>query len=410
MDDKTFYSQLMGVEAPWKVVSVDLLVKEKRVEIRVECGQEVWADEQGGRMHIHGYQERTWRHLDTCQCQTLIIARVPRLKDEEGKTQLIPVPWAEKNSRFTEMFEAFAIRVLQAAANISEACKLLNVSWDQCDAMMKRAVERGMGRRQEESVKYVGLDEKSFLKGHQYVTVMTDIEGKRVMDVAFDRDTKACDQLWEKLTQQQRGQVEAVAMDMWEAYRKSTEAYVPDSCIVHDKFHISKHLNEGVDQVRRQEHRELMKEGDDILKGSKYSWLKNPRNMTREESRDFQRLKKEALKVARAWGIKELFSEIWHKTTGEGMRRFFKKWYGWASRCQLAPLIKKARMIRDHLDRIITYAAHPITNAVAEGLNAKIQSLVTNARGFRTQESFRTRILFFCGNLDLTPRKSHTNV
>ena len=403
MDDKTFYSQLLGLESPWKVISVDLLVSQRRVEIRVECGQQVWADEQGRRMHIHGYKERTWRHLDTCQCQTLVIARVPRLKDEDGKTQLIPVPWAEKNSRFTEMFEAFAIRVMQAAANIREGSGLLGISWDQADAIIKRAVERGMGRRQEESVKYVGLDEKSFLKGHQYVTVMTDIEGKRVMDVAFDRDTKACDELWQKLTASQRESVEAVAMDMWEAYRKSTQAHVPHSSIVHDKFHISKHLNEAVDQVRRQEHRQLIKEGDETLKGSKYSWLKNPQNMTRQEKRDFQRLKKEALKVARAWGIKELFSEIWHQATGKGMRHFFKEWYGWASRCQLPPLIKKARMIREHLDRIVTYADHPITNAVAEGLNAKIQSLVTNARGFRNQESFRTRILFFCGKLDLAP-------
>lgn len=403
MDDKTFYSQLMGVETPWKVASVDLLVNEKRVEIRVECEQEVWADELGRRMHIHGYQQRTWRHLDTCQCQTLIIARVPRLKDEDAKTQLIPVPWAEKNSRFTEMFEGFAIRVLKASASVSAACKLLGISWDEADAIMKRAVERGMARRKPEVIHYIGLDEKSFLRGHQYVSVMSDIQGKRVLDVAFDRNTDACNELWDKLTAEQREGVEAVAMDMWEPYRKSTEQRVPQGAIVHDKFHISKHLNEGVDQIRRQEHKELMKEGDERLKGTKYSWLKDHKEMSRNESREFRSLKNEALKVSRAWSIKELFREIWHKKTEGGMRRFFKKWYGWASRCQLKPLIKKARMIRDHLERVVTYATHPISNAMAEALNAQIQTLVTNARGFRNKESFRARILFFCGNLNLAP-------
>lgn len=75
----------------------------------------------------------------------------------------------------------------------------------------------------------------------------------------------------------------------------------------------------------------------------------------------------------------------------------------WASRSQLKPMIKVARMIKSHFENIITYLRHPITNAVTEGLNSKIQAIKANARGFRSFTNYRTRILFFCGKLNLHP-------
>jgi len=108
--------------------------------------------------------------------------------------------------------------------------------------------------------------------------------------------------------------------------------------------------------------------------------------------------------VARAWGIKELFADFWNYCYERSARTFFKKWFGWASRSQLRPIIKVAKMIKRHFENIITYLKHPITNAVTEGLNSKIQLIKSNARGFRSFLNYRTRILFFCGKLSLYPQ------
>jgi hypothetical protein len=173
--------------------------------------------------------------------------------------------------------------------------------------------------------------------------------------------------------------------------------------LLHDKFHVSAHLNEAVDQVRRAEHKELMAAGDETLQGSRPLWLYNPMNFSDEQAAGFAALKDSGLKVVRAWAAKELFTKLWTYRYEGAARRFFKQWFGWVSRSRLKPLIEVARMLKSHLENILTYLRHPITNAVTEGLNSKLQMITPNAHGFRSFDNYRIRILFFCGKLDLYP-------
>jgi len=172
---------------------------------------------------------------------------------------------------------------------------------------------------------------------------------------------------------------------------------------VHDRFHISKHLNEAVDKVRRQENKDLVKEGDERLKGTKHSWLFNPENMSEERWIDFDALKEQELKTSRAWAIKEQFRWFWEYSYAGNARKFFNRWYGWATRSQLKPIIKVAKMLKKHLENTLTYFRHGITNAMSEGFNSRIQSIKSQARGFRAFANYRTRILFYCGKLKLMP-------
>jgi len=280
---------------------------------------------------------------------------------------------------------------------------LLGISWDTAQEIMRRAVERGLERRQLEDLKHLGMDEKSFRRGQSYVTLLTDLDQSRVLDVVQERTSEAADQLWETLSPEQKQTVEAVAVDMWEPFIRTIEKQVPDADIVHDKFHVSKYLGEAVDQVRRQEHKELMAQGDETLKGTRQLWLYNPENFSPEQVEEFSALKDLHLKVARAWAAKELFSKFWNYQEKGWARRFFKDWFGWVSRSRLKPVVEVAQMLKRHLDNLLTYLDHQITNAVTEGLNSKIQSLKSAARGFRNFRNYRIRILFFCGKLDLYP-------
>jgi transposase len=293
--------------------------------------------------------------------------------------------------------------VLLASASVSQACELLGIGWETAHEMMGRAVERGLERRQLDAMKHLGMDEKSFGRGQSYVTLLTDLEQSRVIDVVEDRTAEAAEQLWRTLTPEQKQAVEAVAVDMWEPFIRTIEKEVPDADIVHDKFHISKYLGEAVDKVRREEHKELMAQGDETLKGTRQLWLYNPENFNPEQAEEFAALKDLHLKVARAWAAKELFSKFWEYQEEGWARRFFKDWFGWVSRSRLKPVVEVARMLKRHLENLLTYLKHHITNAVTEGLNSKIQSIKSNARGFRNFRNYRIRILFFCGKLDLYP-------
>jgi transposase len=400
------YALLLGIGSPWEVKTVELKLKEKKVEIQLDWqwGAPAVCPECAKECSIHDCApERTWRHLDTMQFETVIRARTPRSDCPEHGVKTMKVPWAAPQGRFTLLFERFAVEVLLASGSISQGCELLGIGWDTAQEIMRRAVERGLERRQLEDLKRLGMDEKSFKRGQSYITLLTDLDESRVLDVVEERTEQAADQLWETLRPEQKQAVEAVAVDMWEPFIQTIRKQVPEADIVHDKFHVSKYLGEAVDKVRRQEHKQLMAQGDDTLKGTRQLWLYNPQNFHPDQAEEFSALKDLQLKVARAWAAKELFSKFWGYQEAGWARRFFKNWFGWVSRSRLKPMVEVAQMLKRHLDNLLTYLKHQITNAVTEGLNSKIQSLKSAARGFRNFRNYRIRILFFCGKLNLYP-------
>jgi len=399
------YRDLPGLDKSWRVVKVDLELDPAEVRIYLESsGAAVSCSECGNECPLKDHApERTWRHLDTMQFTTTIHARVPRTKCENCGVKTCHVPWAEPHGRYTLLFEAFAVQVLQAAATVEQARILLRLTWESVQRIMNRAVERGIQRREIETVRHVGMDEKSFGRGHDYVSVMTDIDGSRVLDVVPGHDGEAADLLWNTLTDDQKGTVEAVAMDMWPAFETSATKNVPQAEIVHDRFHISKHLGEAVDKIRRQENNALVKDGDETLKGTKQLWLYNAENMSDEQWTQFEFLKDMELKTATGWAIRENFRWFWEYKYAGNARKFFALWYDWACESELQPIIKVANMLRKRLANILTWFRHRISNGPAEGFNSRIQSLKSAARGFRIFENYRTRILFFCGKLDLKP-------
>ena len=400
------YAQLLGLGEGWQVERVDLDLTAQRVEIRLGrvAGAAVCCpDCQTVRPLKDHAPERRWRHLDTMQFETVLVARVPRTNCPDCGVLNTAVPWAEPHGRFTLLFEAFAIHVLQAAASVEQARRLLRLDWHAAQSIMTKAVERGLAGRELEHVTHVGIDEKNFGRGHDYVSVLTDIDGRRVLEVAPGRTREAADSLWNTLSDPQRRQVRAVAMDMWPAFLGSAAEHVPQAAVVHDKFHISQHLGEAVDRVRRAEHQQLRRAGDERLTGSRYLWLTKEENLSAERKAAFQDLKDSSLKTSKAWAIRELFRDFWEQPSEADGRTFFGDWHAWAVRCRLPPMVKVAQMLRRHRERIVTWFQHPISNAAAEGFNSRIQALKSAARGFRNFANYRTRILFFCGRLPLRP-------
>lgn len=409
MKDTELYEQLLGLSKPWSVSRVELELDKSLVTVHVECAKgTVWGDPETGqdRAHIHGWEERSWRHLDTCQMETRIVARVPRLKYKSGRVEEAVVPWAERFSRITVMMEAFVLRLLQAASNVSRVATLMRLDWHTINKVLQRSVERGLARRRAEPIRYLGLDEKSFGRGHQYASVLTDLDRSRVLDVTRDRKTQDAVDLLKTLTPEQRGGVRAVAIDMWPGYMSAVRQTLANAAIVHDKFHVVKYLNDAVDRVRRTEHKSLRAQGDSTLTGTKYAWLRQFDDKRSAEAREFRVLYQTNLKTSRAWTLKESFAAFWDYRQPAAAQNFFDAWSTRAMRSRIEPVKKVTLMLRRHNEGLINFTRHHITNAAAEGFNSVIQTIKANARGFRSFENFRVRILFFCGKLDLMPMMS----
>ena len=165
-----------------------------------------------------------------------------------------------------------------------------------------------------------------------------------------------------------------------------------------------KHMGEAVDTVRKREHRELRAEGIETLTGSKYLWLYAESNLPDKHKGRFRALKALNLRTARAWAIKESLSALWRYRRPGWALKFYTQWFFWATHSRLQPVIDVAYMIKRHLYGVLNYfSAARITNAAAEGLNSKIQTIKKMAYGFRNQEHFKTAIFFHCGGLQLYP-------
>lgn len=404
MRDKELYKQILGIQSPWKVVAVDLSVDAG--EVTVHVGQETGTKQRCPHCDspCSGYDKRLrrWRHLDTCQFKTVLVAEVPRVHCPEHGVVTVVVPWAESGSGFTALYEALVIDWLKEAS-IQAVSRQLSISWNAIDGIMRRAVTRGMRRRQTESVRELGVDETSFKKGHDYVTVVSD--GKRVLHVADERKASSLASYYATLSPEQKAGIASISMDMWPAYIKATLDHIPDaqSKIAFDKFHVAKYLGAAVDTVRKQEHKALMAEGWEDLKGTKYDWLSNLRNLSRKRQREFKVLRESTLKTARAWAIKAMAMQQWDFVSRTWAVKRWKQWLSWAVRCRLEPMKAVAKVIKTHLWGILNAILLKVTNGGAESINSRIKMLKIRSRGFRNKDRYKNAIYFHLGGLDLYP-------
>jgi len=402
MQSTEFYRQILGIETPWKIVKVDLDMAAKRVVIRAEVDRATkwYHPDTKQPASLHKWAERTWRHLDTCQFETLITADVPSVKYQDGSIEEIAVPWADRYQRYTKLLAQAVIMWLQSCGNVSKVAQCMRLDWQTVNKIMKKAVERGLLRRDNEVIEHVGIDEKSFRRGHTYASILNDLDHNRVWDLVEGRKTDNAKELLDTLSEEQKLGIKAVAMDMWAAYEKAVNEKLPNADIVHDKFHISSYLNKAVDDVRKEEHRSLMKEGDDTLKNSKYQWLYNFPDLRSQPS--FQSLYNANLQTSKAWRLKESFLGFWQYSYINSAVKFFDDWCKQVKRTRLEPMKKVAQMLQGRFQGLLNYLKHRITNAASEGMNSLVARIIANARGLRSFAMLRIRVLFYLGKLDLS--------
>jgi transposase len=379
MRNIALWTRLLPLEKPWTIERVSLGNRERTRDIRRVHRRNAPSScpECGRRAPLYDHDPaRSWRHLDHGDCLTHLLAQAPRVDCPAHGIRRVQVPWAPPGARFTTAFERHAIGVL-LAADITGATRLLRISWDEAWHIMERAVARGLRLKERRVIAQLGVDEKAVARRHRYVTLVCDLDRSTVEYIADDRKKTSLDAYYQSLSKEQLAGIEAVAMDMGGPFIASTAAHVPGgrSKIVFDRFHVMKHMSEAVDAVRKAEHRRLRGEGDETLKGTKYLWLYAKENLPESERGRFAALRALHLKTGRAWAIKESLRALWGYRRRGWALRHWKRWYFWATHSRLAPLVKVARMIHGHLDNVLTYFDHRITNATSEGLNSKIQTV-----------------------------------
>lgn len=406
MDEIRLYERILQLQSPWFVERVELREADGAVIVHVGMDEDTPLSCPLCAKPSPRYDKRRrqWRHLDTCQYQTLVEAEVPRVNCEQHGCRMIEVSWADRGVRFTQMFEAMVIDWLQEASLLAVGRKF-RLSWNAVDAIMRRAVARGLKRRRRLKIKRIGVDEVSFKKGHDYCTVITGENGQ-VIAVEEDRKKASLKGFYDRLSRKQKAALQTISMDMSPAYMGVTLEEIPDAAnkIAFDKFHVAQYLNEAVDEVRKVERLEIYRTRRyDALKGQRYLWLRNSSTLNREQRQRLATLRRIASRTGRAWSLREYAMSLWNYSSKGWATQAWLRWYSWAIRSRLRPVKIAASMIKKNLWGIVNAIVMRAHNAMAESVNSKIKILKIRARGFRNRQRFKTAILFHHGGLSLHP-------
>jgi transposase len=400
MSTKELFSIALGLEGPWFVKDITFDSEKRRLDIILdfkkgskfncpECGTE--------NCIIHDTKERTWRHLDFFQHQAFLTARVPRVSCTKCGVKQTSVPWARKNTGFTQLFEIMILNFAQFMA-IEPLSVMVKVHMDSLWRILSHYVEQAHSEIDMSTMEDVGIDEFSKKAGHQYITVFGDLEESRVVYVSDGRKSDSVHQFADFLEQKgiDTSQIKQVCTDMWPAYLKGLRERFPQTTLVFDRYHVMTMINHAVDLVRRDESKERK-----YLKHTRYLWLKNNSHLTQKQQEAVESLSRMNLKTFRAYRIKEALRQLWTCHNRDDAEKHLKKWYFWATHSRLHPIIEFARIVKDHWNGILNFFHSRITNGIIEGINSKIKTAMKRAYGFKTFRYLRTIVYLVAGKLAL---------
>ena len=213
------YKDIIGVQPPWLITAVEKDERSRKITVRIEYSAQeaIPCPECFGNTKVHDHRVRALRYLDTCQYETFLEVRIPRVKCEKDGVRQIQIPYAEKHSRFTSRFE-MAIIIWLKDSPISVVAENFNLSWDEVDGIMQRAVRRGLSRRKKVKIKNLGIDETSYQKGHKYSTIILDKDRDSVIDVLDDRKAETLETWLKTQKTVNLNSLESISMDMWDPY------------------------------------------------------------------------------------------------------------------------------------------------------------------------------------------------
>jgi len=388
-----------------------LMIKEplyvKKVEFDKEPGElHIYIDFRAGSkfecpicgaegLPVHDTHEKTWRHLNFFQYKAFIHFRNPRSKCPDHGIHLVSTPWGS-GTGFTLLFEALILQ-LAMSMSVKKIAELVGENDTRIWRLIQRHVNNSYAVEDYSDVKKIGIDETASKRGHNYVTVFVDMDESKVIYATEGKDSETIKRFKEEMPYHNCNpqQIENISSDMSPAFKKGCLENFPWAVVTFDKFHVIKLMNEAVDKVRRMEQK-----FEPDLKSTRFLWLYNQDNLKQEQLEKLETLKNTNLKTAKAYQLKLTLQEIYENATDriEAMI-ILKKWYNWAVRCRLEPIVAFAKTLKNNWAGIINYFDTKLTNAVLEGINSIIQTVRSRARGFRNIENFIAMIYLLAGKL-----------
>lgn len=403
-DFKNMVEKSLNLREPWYVKGAEFHADEPAIHIYIGVTKRavIACPKCGGATKRYGYEprERVWRHGDCMFYPTFIHCRRPKVLCPSCGVQQVNAPFERQDSRFTLMYEGYAMLIM-ASMPIAKAARALRCDEKTLTNILNYWVEKAVDERKLCDIKSIAIDETSFRKGHDYVTVVIDAAKRAVIDVEPGKDASTVEKFSEKLTQKggNCAEIKSVTSDMSAAFLSAVEEKFPNAKHTIDKFHVKQLVLKSLDEVRKKEQKESS-EKQALFRGRKLFMIPEKR-LTEEQRIALQSLSKQYPKTGRAYRIVSVLDDFYACETAEDADPVFAGLYSWMRRSRLPEMKNTAATLLKHKDRIMNYFDNRLTNAICEGINSMIQSAKRAARGFHTFKGFASKIFLVAGKLNL---------
>lgn len=408
----SLFERSMGLGPEWRVEDVwfEAGAGEEPDELHVRVGRvpgmAVECPACHARRGVYDTRERTWRHLDIWQYETIVHCSVPRVDCPEDGVLTARMPWEVRpNSHFTALFEVQVLVMALSGMTATQVVGQLRVSDSRVWTILSRAVGEALDSADYSGVRRVGIDDTARRRGQNYISTMVDLDARRVVAVTAGRDRAAVGRLCDELESRggDRAAVREAARDMSQAYALGVAEQMPGAAQTVDRFHVMQLFCQAVDRVRCAEAKSSA-EKRRLLRGTKYVWLKRPENLTEGQAAKRESLAGEHLLTARACAMAEAMRAVYACPDRASAASELDRVVSWAMHSNVPEMKRVAATVREEREGILNWFSSRATNAILEGLNSVIQSMKRAARGFRNVEYFRTAIFLRLGGLDFSAR------
>lgn len=384
-----------GVEFGVDTVQVSVRLRRRRL-VCPECSYSTSA-----RYDTRPVASR-WRHLDLGVWRLQVRAELRRLTCPTHGERVEAVPFARYRSRFTADFEDL-VGWLATTMDKTAICRLVRIDWDTVGRICERVVADKLDPGRLDDLFEIGVDEISWKKHHNYLTLVANHRTGKVVWGAEGKDTATMDRFFDELGTQRSQHIEAVSMDMGPAFRKSVTTHAPQAVICFDPFHVVALVTKALEEVRRDIWQQLRRLPDPAIarkfKGARWALLKNPDDLTERQAATLATIRRNGGALWRAYQRKEELRAIFASDdlTADEIADMLDRWCARAQRSRLAPFVKAARTIRTHRNGILAATALGINNGRIEGLNNRVRLIIRRAFGFHTAGAALALVMLSCG-------------
>lgn len=402
------FEHSMGLGPEWRVEDVwfdspEGADEELHIRVGGTPGAAVARPERGARCGACDTRERTWRHLDIWQSRTVAHCRVPRADCPEHGPRTVRTPWELRpDPHFTALFEAQVVVMAMSGVAVTEIARRVREPDSRIWDMLGRAVDEAREGAGYSGVTRVGVDDTARARGRRYISVMADVDGRRVVSVTEGGDKGAPARLCDQPGAHggDRSAVAEVTRDMASSYSLGCAEAMPNAAQTVDRFHVMRLLSRALDKTRCAEAKSCEEKGR-LLRGTKHVWPKRPENLTERQAEKRASLASEHLLTARARAMVEAVRAVYSCATREEAAAELDRAISWIMHSNVPEMKKAARSIRDEREGVLDWFSARSSNGFLEGMNSIIQSLKRASRGFRNV-CFTTMIFLRLGRLDFS--------